>query len=130
MEPLSVLLALCAETSPVAGECPAQRPVTRSFDVFFDLRLNKRLSKHSWGWWFETPSYPLWRHCNATVCATLSICLVLHCTPAYFSILIAPALYMYTILFDGHYVNLSILLPYKISISGMQYVGNAIYAFI
>ena len=30
----------------------------------FDLRLNKRLSKQSWGWWFETPSRPLWRHCN------------------------------------------------------------------
>ena len=38
--------------------------VTRSFDVFFDLRLNKRLSKQSWGWWFETLSCPLWRHCN------------------------------------------------------------------
>ena len=45
---------------------PAQRPVTRSFDVFFDLRLNKRLSKQSWGWWFETPSCPLWRHCNVS----------------------------------------------------------------
>ena len=43
---------------------PAQRPVTRSFDVFFDLCLNKRLSKQSWGWWFETPSRPLWRHYN------------------------------------------------------------------
>ena len=43
---------------------PAQRPVTRSFDVFFDLRLHIRLSKQSWGWWFETPSCPLWRHCN------------------------------------------------------------------
>ena len=40
------------------------KPVTRSFDVFFDLHLNKRLSKQSWGWWFETPSCPLWRHCN------------------------------------------------------------------
>ena len=39
------------------------RPVTRSFDVFFDLRLNKRLSKQSWGWWFETLECP-WRHCN------------------------------------------------------------------
>ena len=46
------------------GEFPAQRPVTRSFDVFFDLRLNKRLSKQSWGWWFGTLSRPLWRHCN------------------------------------------------------------------
>ena len=32
------------------GEFPAQRPLTRSFDVFFDLHLNKRLSKQSWGW--------------------------------------------------------------------------------
>ena len=43
---------------------PRKRPVTRSFDVFFDLRQNKRLSKHSWGWWFETPSPSLWRHNN------------------------------------------------------------------
>ena len=43
---------------------PAQRPVTRSFDVFFDLHLNKCLSKQSWGWWFEMPSCPLWRHLN------------------------------------------------------------------
>ena len=50
--------------SPVIGEFPAQRPVTRSFNIFFDLRLNKRLSKQWWGWWFETPSRPLWRHCN------------------------------------------------------------------
>ena len=49
----------------VAGEFPTQRPVTRSFDVFFDLRLNKRLNKQSWGWWFETPSCRSWRHSNA-----------------------------------------------------------------
>ena len=65
METFSALLAICAGNSPVPGEFPAQRPVTRSFDVFFDLRLNKRLSKQSWGWWFETLLYPLWRHCNA-----------------------------------------------------------------
>ena len=47
------------------GEFPSQRPVTRSFDVFFDLRGNKRLRKQSWGWWFETQSRSLWRHCNA-----------------------------------------------------------------
>ena len=46
------------------GEFPAQRPVTRSFVVLFDLRLNKRLSKQSWGWWLETQSRPLWRQCN------------------------------------------------------------------
>ena len=60
----SVLLTLCAGKSPVTGEFPEQRPVTWSFDVFFDLRLNKRLSKQSWDWWFETQSCSLWRHCN------------------------------------------------------------------
>ena len=54
---------LCGEfTGP--GDFPTQRPVTGSFYVFFDLRLNKRLSKQPWGWWFETPSWSLWRHCN------------------------------------------------------------------
>ena len=57
----------CAGNSPVSGEFPAQRPVTRSFEVFFDLRPNKRLSKQSWGWWFKTLSSPLWRHRNALV---------------------------------------------------------------
>ena len=57
---------LCGEfTGP--GEFPSQRPVTRSFVVFFDLRLNKRLSKQPWGWWFETPSWSLWRHRNGLI---------------------------------------------------------------
>ena len=64
METFSALLALCARNSPVPGEFPTQRPVTRSFDVFFDLHPNKRSSKQWWGLWFETPSSPLWRHCN------------------------------------------------------------------
>ena len=64
MEAFSALLAICAGNSPVPGESPAQRPVTRSFDVFFDLRLNTWLSKQSWGWWFETLSRPLWSHRN------------------------------------------------------------------
>ena len=66
METFSALLAPCAENSPVTGEFHAQRPVTRSFDILFDLRLNKRLSKQSWGWWFETLSRPLWRHSNVS----------------------------------------------------------------
>ena len=56
---------LCGEfTGP--GEFPTQMPVTRSFDVFFDLCLNKRLGKQPWSWWFETPSWSLWRHCNVS----------------------------------------------------------------
>ena len=64
METFSASLAICTGNSPVPGEFPTQRPVTRSFHVFFDLGLNKALSKQSWGWWFETLSHPLWRHCN------------------------------------------------------------------
>ena len=55
METFSVLLAICAGNLSVIGG---------SFDAFFDLRLNKRLSKQSWGWWSQTPSRSLWRHCN------------------------------------------------------------------
>ena len=43
---------------------PSRKPVTWSFDVFFDLRLNKRLHKQSRHRWFEMPSPSLWRHCN------------------------------------------------------------------
>ena len=64
MKPCSALLALCAGNSPVTDEFPSQKSVTRSFDVFFYLRLDKRVSKQSWGCWFETPSRSLLRHCN------------------------------------------------------------------
>ena len=65
METFSALLAICAGNS-LPDEIPAQRPARRSFDVFFDLRLIKRLSKRSWGWWCKTQSRPLWRHCNVS----------------------------------------------------------------
>ena len=68
METFSALLALCAENSQVTSEFPAQGPVTRSLDVFFDLRLNKHLSKQSWGRWFGKPSCSLWRYCNGVTC--------------------------------------------------------------
>ena len=52
METFSGLLDLRTGNSPVTGEFPQQRQVTRSFDVFFHLRLNKRLSKQARRWWF------------------------------------------------------------------------------
>ena len=68
----SALLALCEGNSPITGEFPAQRPATRSFDVFSDLRLNKRLRKQSWCWRFGTPWCSLWRHCNILLVANHS----------------------------------------------------------
>ena len=61
-------------TGPLC-EFPTQGPVTRSFDVFFDLPLNKQLSKQSWVWWFATLSRPLWRHSN--VLGLLYWCIIL-----------------------------------------------------
>ena len=58
------LLALCARNSPVTGEFRTQRPVTRSLDVSFDLRLNKYLSKQWRRRWVQTSSRSLWRHCD------------------------------------------------------------------
>ena len=64
MKTFSALLALCAGNSPVTGEFPSQRLVLLSLDVFFDLCLNKWLSKQSRHWWFEMPSHSLWHPCN------------------------------------------------------------------
>ena len=64
MKTFSALMVLFAGNSLVTGEFPTQRPHWRSIGVFFDLRLKKRLTKQSRGWWFETPSCSIWRHCN------------------------------------------------------------------
>ena len=67
METFSAVLALCARNSPFVCEFRSQRPVTRSFDVFIDIRLNKRLGKQSRRRWLETPSHSLWRHCIGNI---------------------------------------------------------------
>ena len=67
METFYALVALSAGNSPVIGEFPSQRPLTRSFDVFFELHLNIWLSKQLRRRWFETPLPSLWRHCNVNL---------------------------------------------------------------
>ena len=65
LETFSALLALCEGNPPVTGGFLSQRPVTQhSFDIFFDVRLNKRSNKQSRCWWFETPWRSLCSHCN------------------------------------------------------------------
>ena len=58
---------LCGEFTGHRWISHTQRPVTRSFDVFCDLRLNNRLSKQWCGWWFYILSRPLWRHSNGCI---------------------------------------------------------------
>ena len=64
MKTFSALLDLCEGNLRVTGEFPLQRPVTRSFDVFIDLCLDKRLNKQSRSRWFEMPSLSSLRHCS------------------------------------------------------------------
>ena len=59
-----MLLVLCVGNLSVIGEYSSHRPVSRSFDIFFDLRLNKRTNKQSRHKWFDTSSRSLWRHCK------------------------------------------------------------------
>ena len=71
---ISALLAFCAGNSPVNGDFPKQRPVTRSFDVFFDLCLYQQLNKQLKRRWLETISRSLWRHCNVSKYSTRVTC--------------------------------------------------------
>ena len=59
---------------PVTSQFPTQRPVMWSFDVFFNLRLNKPLSKQSRGSWYKTQSRSLLRHCNFMIVSRTRIC--------------------------------------------------------
>ena len=43
---------------------PSQWPVTGALMFPLIYALIKRLREQSWGWWFETSSRSLWRHCN------------------------------------------------------------------
>ena len=65
----------------------SQKPVMRSFDVFFDMRLNKRWSKQSRLRWFETPSRSLWRHCIVYLHFSVCVCA---CIP-YFKFSLGPS---------------------------------------
>ena len=82
-------------TGPLCGEfiadrwIPHTKPGTWTFDVFFDLCLNKWLSEQSRVWWFKTPSRSLWRHCNGVRAligdsTCIHLCGVITCGSLYF----------------------------------------------
>ena len=65
METFSALLALCEGNHRSLADSPyKKKPVMRSFDVFFDLRLNKRWTDNRDSSDYYTPSRSLWHHCN------------------------------------------------------------------
>ena len=109
----SASLAICAGNSPVTGEFPAQRPVTRSFDVFFDLRQNKRLSKQSWGRWFETPLRSLWRHCHdvSHLLIDQRLCCVITLYQALYALRIFFMLGILQVIFNKLYVRQKKIIP-------------------
>ena len=126
METFSALLAICAGNSPAPGEFPTQRPVTRSFDVFFDLRLNKWLSKQSWSWWLETLSCPLWRHRNATRdCAILPV-VIYHCACTHTCMLQKPLNHDWCMPLRSHRLKLRALNAFKCQ-RGQEVLGIEIY---
>ena len=93
METFYALLAFFVGNSPVAGEFPTQRQVTRSFDVFFDLRLNKRLSKQPWGWRFETPSRSSWLYFNGMLGFRLNLSVTWNPFPTCFGVSVPEILF-------------------------------------
>ena len=115
-ENISALLALCAGNTQVTGEFPSQRPVTQSFDIFFYLRLNKRLSKQSRSRLFGMPSRLLWRHCNAPKTSLHELSNTWMKDPSFLNVMIVTdkmakqdilnvkhgPLYMYSIIQCGH----------------------------
>ena len=109
METFSALLALCARNSPVTGAFPSQRPVTRSVDVFFDLRLNKRLSEQLRRWRFGMQSRSLW-HYNGVHKWSQSLY-----NPSYISARIATVLKCFRVIFNHpHRCTLNYSYPFHI----------------
>ena len=72
VETVSASLVLCEGNPPVTDDFHSQRSVKRSFDVFFDVRPNKRLNKQSICRWFDTPWRSLQRCRNGTLCSFLA----------------------------------------------------------
>ena len=115
MKTFSVLLALCVENSPVTDDFPAQRTGTRSFFVFFDLRMNKQLSKQSWGWRFGTPLLSLWRFCNSNpVWGLVLIIYRLEAKKISFSCCVDSNFISYEVLFESKWIE---ILQYMMTIA-------------
>ena len=124
METFSALLAICAGNSPVLGEFPVQRPVTQNFDVFFDLRLNKRVNNHGAG--------DLRRH-RAHYDATVMVCTMFTITDTviYYAIFTLTVYSLGNLWFNywkakKSFLFLTLLTKYEIKLYTHGYVSNDI----
>ena len=120
METFSTLLAFCEGNQSVTDGFSSQRPVTRSFDVFFFflLRLNKRLSKQSRRWWYEASSHSLWRHCDVEVPGSEWL------TPALFNLLETSSLWDSA---RAHYIDV-IMTKMASQITNLTVVYSIVYS--
>ena len=125
METFSASLALCVGNREITGEFPSQMPLTRSSDVFFYLRPNKRLNKQSICRWFETSLRSLWRHCNVGE--------KIICWPpvTYFTKEVNPSLSKQPLKFNGRLCNLVLTcldVTRKLQLR-LAYPGNSDFQF-
>ena len=114
---------------PVTGGFPSQRPVMWNFDVFFDLHLNKWLSKHSRHWWFEMPSHSLWCHCKAgTAMTKFGSCIYIYiycfCLTIIWKLFYAYQTKWFKGCFDSLSLNASVCYTYFISLSCLWHIMN------
>ena len=85
--------------SPVNSPHKGQRRGASMY--FFYLRMNKRLNKQWWGWWFETPSRPLWCHCNDLAIFTPADALVPDCARPLAVTMLTAKLFMFRTCLPG-----------------------------
>ena len=79
IEIFTALLAICVGNSPITGEFPSQRPVTRNLDVLIYAWTNGWINNRDAG----DLRRVLWRHCNA-VAFSFNFHQLLHCKCEWF----------------------------------------------
>ena len=109
--------------------------VTRSFDVFFDLRLKKRLSKQRWSWWCKTVMgkvicYNIIRNKISVVSCPILFVLTWFCHSHWWTALVLFGSAWFTSFLDHHSWQMASSTKNNTSISTHCTIGNAsIYVF-
>ena len=118
MEAFSALLALCARNSPHKSQWRGA--------LMFSLicAFNKRLSKQSWGWWFETLSRSLWRIWNVQELWWIYIQLSISLTTFRKTVFFIPVPTVYVIIFLWVMIKLIIPMFTSYASTGLRHHGS------